>query len=533
MREYEQLFRHLNVGILIFFAVDVVMSWFSAPNRLTHLKRYWYELFIFIPLVLLITGGRTTPRLQNLMIQAVIIIIVVVRIHRIYAFFWLLSARPAQLMLGSFASVILVGTALLMLPAATRGGLDTTLGEAFFTATSATCVTGLIVVDTPNHFSFFGQAVILALIQLGGLGIMTFSVCFALLLNRRLSLRNQRAMQEILDQDTLKSAKRLVGFIVLMTFLLEVIGALILFVNWHDSPRPVLSDAWHAVFNSVSAFCNAGFSTFSNSLEGSATDRTVNYVIGALIILGGLGFPVIRDLYHKLLHLFHRRDPHRFRLQSRVVLVCTGGLLLLGTGFFYLLEYNHILAEQAGSDALLISFFQSITTRTAGFNTCDIGALQSSTLYVFIFLMFIGASPGGTGGGIKTTTLATAWAVIRAGFRNRPQAELYRRTIPMDLIQRAVMVLCSAALLVAGSTIVLCALEDQSFLALHFEAVSAFATVGLSTGITAELSTAGRLVLCLLMFVGRLGPLTVGFALMLRQKPAARYTYATERIMIG
>ena len=446
----------------------------------------------------------------------------------------MLRLRPAQLMLGSFIVTIALGTSLLMLPAATHPGQSTGLIDALFTATSATCVTGLAVQNTATHFSGFGKTIILLLIQVGGLGIMTFSVFFVFLTRRALSMRNQSIMQDVLDQESLSSARQLIRFIFIMTILLETTGTLLLFGNWYTSDTPPLQTLGHALFHSISAFCNAGFSTFSANLEPFALDRPTNFIISVLIILGGLGFVVISDLYQALNQRIRRRTPpHRFRIQSRVVLSWTGALLLLGTALIFILERHRLFAGHSTPDALLLSFFQSVTTRTAGFNTCANGVLQASTLLVCIVLMFAGASPGGTGGGVKTTTLATLGAFIRAGFRNRPNAELYRRTIPTELIQRAVMVLCSSLLIVFAATILLCTVEAKPFMPLFFECVSAFATAGLSTGITPHLSATGRIILILLMFIGRLGPLTIGFALILHQRQPARYTYATERIMIG
>jgi len=458
------------------------------------------------------------------------------RTRRVKNFITLFGLKPAQLMLMSFAGVIVFGTVLLMLPASTVPGEETGLINAFFTATSATCVTGLIVYDTATHFTFFGQLVILALIQIGGLGIMTFSVSLALLMRRGVSMKDQSIMQDVLDQDTLQSVKRLVGFIIAMTFLLETAGAIVLFKAWKPLFHGSVETAWHAIFHSISAFCNAGFSTFSNSLMGFAQDVPTNLTIGGLIILGGIGFVVIGDFYQAIrTRLFTRQKRrHKFRIQSRLALAWTGGLILFGTALIYWIEQKHLLEGMAANNALLVSLFQSVTTRTAGFNSCNIGLLQPATLFLFIVLMFIGACPGGTGGGIKITTPAVLWAVIRAGFRRRGETELYRRTLPIEVIQKAVMVLCSSLLLVCGAVGLMAFFEpDKEFLDLFFETVSAFGTVGLSTGITGALSEAGRVLITLLMFVGRLGPLTIGFAFMLRKRQPAKYSYSEERIMIG
>lgn len=535
LRPYPLLIRQINLSMLGLFAIDVLLNWLAGTKDWAYFRSHWFDLIVFVPLIQYFYSPADSTSAVILR-QTAIVAMLLSRTHRVKNFVTLFSLQPAQLMLMSFAGVIVFGTVLLMLPAATVEGQTTTLLNAFFTATSATCVTGLIVYDTATHFTFFGQLVILALIQVGGLGIMTFSVSFALLMRRGVSMKEQSIMQDVLDQDTLQSVKRLVGFIVAMTFLLEATGAVILFNAWRPLFLETTETLWHAIFHSVSAFCNAGFSTFSNSLMGFSNDEPTNLTIGGLIVLGGIGFVVIGDLYQALRDRLLRRSKrrHPFRIQSRLALGWTGGLILAGTALIYWIEQGQILDGLRIDHALLVSLFQSISTRTAGFNSCSIGGLQSATLFVFIILMFIGACPGGTGGGIKTTTPAVLWAVIRAGFHRRTETELYRRTIPMAVVQKAVMVLCASLLLVCGATAVMVALEPNlDFLDLFFETVSAFGTVGLSTGITGELSDAGRLVITLLMFIGRLGPLTIGFAFMLGKTQPAKYSYSEERIMIG
>ena len=535
LQPYPVIVRQINLSILGLFAIDVLLNWLAGSKDHAYLRRHWFDLVVFVPLVQFFYAPPDST-LSVILRQTAIMAMLLSRTRRVKNFITLFSLQPAQLMLMSFVGVIVFGTVLLMMPASTVAGEETTLLNAFFTATSATCVTGLIVYDTATHFTFFGQLVILMLIQVGGLGIMTFSVSLALLMRRGVSMKDQSIMQDVLDQDTLQSVKRLVGFIIIMTFLLEAVGAVILFRAWTPIFLSAPEAAWHAIFHSVSAFCNAGFSTFSNSLMGFSSDVPTNLVIGGLIVLGGIGFVVIGDFYQALRDRLFRRIKrrHKFRIQSRLALGWTGGLILGGTGLIYWIEHGRILTGMNYDHALLVSLFQSISTRTAGFNSCDIGALQPVTLFLFIILMFIGACPGGTGGGIKTTTPAVLWAVIRAGFNRRTETELYRRTIPVEVIQKAAMVLCASLLLVCGALGLMLVFEpEKDFIDLFFETVSAFGTVGLSTGITGVLSTGGRVLITLLMFVGRLGPLTIGFAFMLRKRQVAKYSYSEERIMIG
>ncbi len=534
MRNHPILVQQINLSILGLFALNVILNWIISRKGWRYLKIHWFDLIVFVPLIpfALTYDNRY---ISVILCQTSILAMLIARMRRVYKFVTLLSFKPAQMMLISFAGVIGFGTALLMQPAATASGNHTDLLGALFTATSATCVTGLIVYDTATHFTFFGQAVILALIQVGGLGIMTFSVSLALLMRRSVSIKSQVVMQDVLDQDTVMNIRQLVGFIVIMTLLLEAAGAIALFFSWRPAFNSAGQAVWASIFHSISAFCNAGFSTFSSNLVGFEHSLPVNAIIGGLIVLGGIGFVIISDFYQAIKNKMNRRHSpkHRFRIQSRLALVWTGGLILFGTLLIYWMEHQRLFANMKPDEALLVSLFQSITTRTAGFNSCDIGALQPATLFVMIILMFIGACPGGTGGGIKTTTLAVLWAMIRAGFNHREDAELYRRTIPIETVQRAVMVLCSSLLLVCGATMLLAVFEQKEFLAVLFETVSAFGTVGLSMGITPELSDPGRILLSLLMIIGRLGPLTLGFAFILRNIRTANYRYAEERIMIG
>jgi trk system potassium uptake protein TrkH len=534
MRAHPVLVQQINLSILGLFALNVMLNWVTSRGGLRYWRRQWFDLIVFVPLIpfFFTADGNSV---SVILCQTSILAMLIARMRRMYKFVTLLSLKPAQMMLISFAGAIGFGTALLMQPAATTAGNHTDLIGALFTVTSATCVTGLTVYDTATHFTFFGQAVILALIQVGGLGIMTFSMSFALIMRRSVSIKSQVVMQDVLDQDAIMNIRQLIGFIVLVTLLLEAAGAMTLFFSFRQAYDSVWMAVWASIFHSVSAFCNAGFSTFSDNLIGFKYNLPVNAVIGGLIVLGGVGFVVLGDFYQAIKNkLKHRHGKkHKFRIQSRLALCWTGGLIFFGTILIYWLEHNHLMANIQMDQALLVSLFQSISTRTAGFNSCDIGALQPATLFIMIILMFIGACPGGTGGGIKTTTVAVLWAMIRAGFNRREEVELYRRTIPIEMVQRAVMVLCSSLLLVCGATILLAVFEQKDFLDVLFETVSAFGTVGLSTGLTPELSAPGRILLTFLMFIGRLGPLTIGFSFMLRKIGQAKYRYAEERIMIG
>ncbi len=530
---YAPFFKSANLVVLVLFLTHVALSFIRSKSKREHLKHNWLDLIVFIPLVQFYQGIQSSP-FSIIVRQVVIVFIVISRTRKANKLVSLLGLKPAQLMLTSFGAAICVGTILLMLPAATVSGVRTSLVDALFTATSATCVTGLIVKDTAVYFSPFGQCVILALIQIGALGIMTFSVSLAIFAGKRVEMQRQIEMQEMLDQDTLMSIRDLLKFIVRMAFAFEIAGAVALFFAWRGKIGGTGLTAFHAVFHSVSAFCNAGFSTFSDSLVRFSGDIPTNVAIMVLIAFGGLGFTVVRDLMGNLRERTFRRSPRvlSLRVQTKIVLAVSATLTVAGAVLFYALERDSLLAGAGIKDSILVSLFQSVTTRTAGFNSCDFGSLSSAALMVVIILMFIGASPGSTGGGIKTTTVAVLWSAIASGLRKRTDAELCRRTIPNEVIQKALSVLIISLVVVLVFGLVLLYYEKQSFVSVMFETVSAFGTVGLSTGITPRLSTAGKVAVTLLMFTGRLGPLTIAYAF-LRQRRPAPYRYAEERVMIG
>ena len=524
---YAGLIRVMNVTILFLFILDVSLRFFLSKDKSRHFRENWLDLIVFIPLIRFLPGIEQTAFFVILW-QLVIILMLVSRVRRANKLVTLLSLKPAQLMVTSFSFAIGMGAILLMLPLASASGEKTSLLDALFTATSATCVTGLIVKDTASHFSFFGQTVILALIQIGGLGIMTFSVSLALLLGKRLQMQRQIVMQDVLDQDTLLNVKDLVLFIVKMTVFFELIGALVLFFLWQGRFESKLTCVYYALFHSVSAFCNAGFSTFTDSLMRFSQDTWTNFTIMALIILGGLGFTVVKDLFDSL----RKKKAVRFRVQTKVVLIVSFSLIVAGTIGFYLLENHHSLIGLKTKDKILVSFFQSVTSRTAGFNTCNISGLSTATLFMIMILMFVGGSPGSTAGGIKTTTVAVLAAAMVSGFRQKQESELYRRTIPFEVVRKAFSVFLISLFIVAAFFLLLLYIEQERFPDLMFEAVSAFGTVGLSTGATALFSQKGKIVVTLLMFIGRMGPLTITYAFLQPRKPP-RYSYAEERVMIG
>lgn len=528
---HPRMFRTVNLAVWLVFAGEVLVRLFTSDDKAVHLRRYWLDFIVFIPLIQYVPGAYE-PNVSTIVRQVVIMVMLVSRIRRARSLMQLLRLRPAQLMLSGFLGTIGVGSVLLMLPSATTSGERLPFVDALFTATSAVCVTGLIVEDTATYFSTFGQLIILALIQVGGLGIMTFSVALAVLLGKPMDVSQRAILQDALDHETLAGVRSLIRFIVLMTFGFELAGAVLLFFTWRGQFESLPAAAYHSFFQAVSAFCNAGFSTFSDSLMGFQSNLGVNAVICGLIVFGGLGFVVIQSLVMAVQSRYHGKPRNRLRLQTIIVIRVTLVLIVGGAILVYLFERSGLFGGMAAGDAVLGAVFQSITARTAGFNTVDIASLSSATLFAIIVLMFIGASPGSTAGGIKTTTVACLWAAIVTSLRSRPHVEIRRRTIPTDTVYKAITLLCISLGVVAIFTLALLCTEKQPFLDVLFEAVSAFGTVGLSMGVTPELSTGGRILITALMFIGRLGPLTIAYA-MLPARTGARYKYAEERIMIG
>jgi len=523
----------LDTVLLVWFLAEVVLRLLLAERRAEHLRRRWFDLVAFFALVQAL-GGMQSAWAWFLGRQVCVLASTLLHQRRMRRLVSQLRLRPAKLMVGSFAVAIGLGAMFLLLPMATHAEAGISAVDALFTATSAVCVTGLIVKDTGADFTLFGQFVILVLIQLGGLGLMTFSVAIVMALGRSLSKSREVVMRDMLDQDSVQDMVQLLRFIALTTLVVEAVGAVLLYLSLSAHVGHSWGTAYSAVFHSVSAFCNAGFSLYSTSFEAFHGQLGVNAVICGLIIVGGLGFPVLRDL--ALVGARRRLGAGRppcLRTQTKVVLTTSVVLLAVGAAVFHVTEAGGTLDGMGPGRRLLVSFFQSVTARTAGFNTVNIGSVGPAALVLIMFLMFIGASPGSTGGGVKTTTVAVLWQAMWAGFRSRGQTECFRRTVPAETVRRAVGLVVLSVLVICIWLIALLSTEAAlDFEDVVFEVFSAFGTVGLSTGVTSKLTEAGRVLVTALMFIGRLGPLTLAFSLLGERRPAA-YAYPEERIMVG
>lgn len=442
---------------------------------------------------------------------------------------WLRRRHPAQLIIFAFAAGILIGAALLLLPFATADADRASFTTALFTSTSALCVTGLVVVDTPTYWSSFGQVVILGLIQVGGIGIMTLASLLALLVARRLGLRTRLIAQAETAAPELQDVRRLVFGVVVLSLLFEAIAALVLALRfWISYDMSLGSATWHGVFHAISAFNNAGFALWEDSLVRFVTDGWVALTIAAAILAGGLGFPVWLELRRRIL------SPRFWTLHTKLTLGMSFALVALGFLGVAAFEWSNpaTMGPLDTGGKLLATFFQSVTPRTAGFNTIDYGGVEQETLFLTDLLMFIGGGSASTAGGIKVTTFALLFLMVWSEARGDPHVNAFGRRIPAHAQRQAFSVAFIATIAVFAGTLALLATADHPFREVLFEAVSAFGTVGLSTGITADWGELGRVVLIALMFLGRTGPYTLAVALALRERKRL-YRFPEERPLIG
>lgn len=447
--------------------------------------------------------------------------------------FSLKSLNTAEILVLGFAAIILLGAVLLSLPFASKSGESIGFINALFTAASAVAVTGLVVVDTASHWTTFGHVVIIVLIQIGGLGIITMGTLFALILGRKINFRQRVVMQEAMNKITVNGVVRLAKYILILTFTVEGIGAVILATRFIPE-YGVGEGIWLSIFHSISAFCNAGFDLMGSrtgqfsSLTSFVNDPIVTLTVAALIIIGGLGFVVIFEL-------LDRKNLKKLSLHSKLALLMTGVLLLLGYIIVMVLEYNNpaTMGDLSIGGKFLSGFFHSVTPRTAGFNTLPMDQLMMGTIVMTMLFMFIGAGSAGTAGGVKVTTVGVIIASIVSTLKGREDAEGFKRKLPRDLVNKAIAIISIALMWVIVVTFILSITEDQSFMEILFEVVSAFGTVGLSLGITTQLSTVGKLVITITMFVGRIGPLTLFMALAQRRQVKSVIQYPDEEIMIG
>ncbi len=450
-----------------------------------------------------------------------------------------MKPRPSLSIIITFAILIVLGFGLLYFWGFPDDFAKNKLLASLFTATSAVCVTGLSTIDASTELTFSGQIILLVLIQLGGIGVLTLSNFFLLSITGKLDLAQRESMADTFGSMARLPINKLLKYLILFTILVEAFGACILYTRFIDlySPDEAL---WLAVFHSISAFCNAGFSLFPDSLVGFRHDGLINTIIMALIIAGGLGFLVMAD-FAEVLRGKLKRKRLKLSLQSKIVLCTSAILIAAGFIIFLLFEWNNTLATDSFFDKLLESLFLSVSSRTAGFNSVDTGQLSTMSLTILILLMIIGASSGSTGGGIKTNTIAVFWALITSFLKNRKQAELFHRSIASRTVAKALMIILFYFIAFIIALMLLQIIElnglpngegKSRFLDYMFEVISALSTVGLSNGVTGKLSGLGQIIIILCMYIGRVGPLALALSL-IGERKRYTYSYPEENIMIG
>lgn len=443
--------------------------------------------------------------------------------------------NPSQMMVVGFAAVILIGAILLSLPIATQTGERTSFLDSLFTATSAVCVTGLVVVDTATYWNFFGQIVIIILIQIGGLGFMTITTLFSLIVKKRINLKERLLIQESLNQIDLSGLVKLTRYILLMTFVIEGIGALILSTVFIPQ-FGFIRGSWYSIFHAISAFCNAGFDLMGNvtgpysSLMYYVNNTTITLAISALIILGGLGFPVILDIVKN-------KKISKLNMHSKIVLISTSILIVVGMLFIFIVEYKNVgtLGNLSLKGKILASLFQSVTIRTAGFATIDLTILHQATLFIMMIFMFVGASPASTGGGVKTTTIAVLILTVKSFLLGKEDIEVFGRRITSSTVRKSVGIFFVGVLAVLTGILLIVLIEPEfDLLEASFEVVSALATVGLSIGGSPNLTFIGKLLIVIYMFMGRVGLLTIFLALVAKNTVnKQQIRYPEGRIIVG
>lgn len=549
----KRVIQQFNLIAIFYFVFFNLSKLVINPKPLSYLRKKWIE-FILTFLIILQSIGflfyfrepytidiKTLTRIYIASAQIYLTLDIGLKAIRYSQRLIQKSVHPARLLVISFMLLIFGGTLLLLLPKATYKGIS--IIDALFTATSAVCVTGLTVVDTGKYFTRFGQLIIMFLIQLGGLGIMTFTTFFMLLLSGGLGIKERVMLGEIFSERNLSKISSTVIRILLITFSIEAIGAIALYNFLPDSIFKNETDKiFCSIFHSISAFCNAGFSTFSNNLMEIKNNTPAILTIATLIILGGLGFLAMSELIEKpflkmlrkIKFLRNKIPPQRvvFSLHSKLATSTTAILIIFGTLFFFILEFNNSLKAESPLGKVVHAFFQAVTPRTAGFNTIDISKINITTALFIMLLMWIGASPGSTGGGIKTTSFALIVLKIQSMIKGDERVEIFNKQISEESVSRAFASGLLSILLILTATFILTITEKTANLIdIYFETVSAFGTVGLSRGITPNLTIFGKLIIITMMFIGRVGPLVFSFALFGKTEKK-RYELQKENVLV-
>ncbi len=517
-----QLFNDVHYYIFILIIADSLIRFIIRPSKRFGYRRLFIGFLAIIPV--LNFHGLSLPWLEmNITIQqSILLIIALSRIQHLAFLLQPFRSNPTQLFIGGFILFILLGAIFLMIPGAHVGSI--TFIDALFIAASAVCVTGLTVFDVGSQLTVIGQFILLVLIQIGGLGIMTFYALVTISLSQRFLSTESQELQAGWATDSLKETFGLVRSIFIVTLIVELVGAVFIFLALPDTIGSLSQKVFFAIFHSVSAFCNAGFSLFSNSIALFSDSFLMIAVFSLLIILGGIGFPVIFELHHRYIV----KDKQRLKLQTKMVIYVS--LILIGLGA--LVFFVQALVSGEGYDSIGLAFFHSISARTAGFTMHDLSTYHLASLWFMLILMFIGASPGSTGGGIKTTTFGLLVVALFSTIQSKARIHVFSRHVKPQVIFKALTIFTMSFFIVFISFFILLITESIDFFPLLFETISAFATVGYSLGVTENLSSAGKFIIIFLMFFGRVGPLTLAIALTRRQKEA-NYKLPDEHVLLG
>jgi len=550
----EYVIRIFHFSVLVFGIISIIFRYLFTTEKFIRKVRIFDGFIIALFILLLLAQNEVLSSTLSFLgffnkmgwVYLAILIYFIREFSVVRLNFKREYLNPAQLFIVSFLLIILLGTLLLMLPKATHNGIS--LIDALFTSTSAVCVTGLIVVDTGTYFTQFGQSIIAILIQAGGLGIMTFASYFSYFFRGQSSYESQLMLKDITNSEKIGEVFSVLKKIILVTFLIEFIGGVFIYFSIDKEVIGSFSERlFFSVFHTISAFCNAGFSTLENSLYEPEFrfNYSLQLIVVSLFTLGGIGFPILFNLYKYLSYKIKSQvlkigfgkeiehSPWLLNLNSRIVLITSLLLTIIGTLFFFIFEYDNTLSEHGFFGKIVTAFFSGATPRTAGFNSVDTSALNFGTLMIIFLLMWIGASPASTGGGIKTSTFAITTLNFLSIAKGKDRVEVNRREISNMSVKRAFAII-ALSLMVIGTSVFLIASfdEEKTLLSIAFEAFSAYSTVGLSVGITSALSAPSKLVIIATMFIGRVSMLSILIAI-LRKARHLNYKYPTEEILIN
>lgn len=534
----ELILTHAIWVVPLILFISLAANFLKSDGFEDFFRRYIFSLIIFVPL--LITWGDIE---FIYWLSAVHLFSTVISFYEkeetakpasyigASSFLFRLKLAPAEVVLLSFGGWILLGALVLILPVSAAPGKSIAFIDALFMATSATCVTGLSSISLPDEFSIFGQMVMLILSQVGGLGIMTLSSSMAVIMGKNLQMREQVIMHDVLDTSSSEELLSLIVDIIRYTFVVEFIGAMVLTVGFYQEGFEIGQALYFGFYHAIMGFCNSGYALFNNNLEDFKFAPLISMTVAFLIILGGIGFSVMKDIVDAIKY---KRSFRNLSVHTKIVLSVNTLLLAFGTIYLFFGEFLHAFQEMSMWERFQVSFFQSVTPRTAGFNTINLNSLHPHTLYMMILLMFIGASPGSTGGGVKTTTFAVLLQSVTATLKGKFHVEFFERRIPAATVVKSIAIFIISLIVVSAGVLVMMRLEpDKSFLALFFEVTSAFGTVGLSLGITPFLTVLGKITIILMMFVGRVGPLTLVLAVGSRAVIPSKVEYPEGKVLIG